>query len=114
VEFFWFVGGQGGAGGGGESNGFASEGRGYEGGRSCGKDYNGRCGDRGGRNIDRYMRELDGVALPKEDFDNLIPFEKNLYVVHPVVAALLDHEVSTYKRREITVEGHDVPKSYYI
>ena len=89
--FFWFVGGWGGACGGVESNGFASEGRGYEGGHSCGKDYNGRCGDRGGRNIDRYTRELDGAALPNEYFDNLIPFEKNLYVEHLAVAALLDH-----------------------
>jgi ATP-dependent RNA helicase DDX5/DBP2 len=41
----------------------------------------------------------------------LIPFEKNFYVEHPAVAALSDHEVSAYrKRREITVEGRDVPK----
>jgi ATP-dependent RNA helicase DDX5/DBP2 len=108
---FWFVGGQGGAGGGGESNGFSSEGRGYEGGRSGGKDYDGRRGGRGSRNIDRYTRELDGAALPKEDFNNLIPFENNLYVEHPTMSSLLDHEVSACKICEITVEGHDVPKS---
>ena len=109
--FFWFVGGRGGAGGGGESNGFSSKGRVFEGGRSGRKDYDGRRGGRDGRKIHRYTRELDGATLPKEDFDNLIPFEKNLYVEHPTLEAFLDHEVNACKRREITIEGHDVPKS---
>lgn len=102
----WGVGG-----GRGASNGFASGGRGYEGGHGGGRGYDGGRGGRGGRGIDRSRKELDTVALPKEDFDNLIPFEKNFYVEHPAVAALSDHEVIAYrKRREITVEGRDVPK----
>lgn len=43
--------------------------------------------------------------------DGLTPFEKNFYVESPSVAAMSDSEVEEYRqRREITVEGRDVPK----
>jgi ATP-dependent RNA helicase DDX5/DBP2 len=54
---------------------------------------------------------LDNIALPKQDFGNLVPFEKNFYFENPSIRALSEHEVVMYRtRREITVEGHDVPK----
>eukprot|EP01018_Ginkgo_biloba_P021807 Gb_31459 [translate_table: standard] len=67
----------------------------------------------GGGSFDgnRSKREFDSISLPKQDFDNLIPFEKNFYVEAPSVAALTEDEVRAYRsRREITVEGRDVPK----
>lgn len=43
--------------------------------------------------------------------DGLIPFEKNFYVESPEVEKMSEVEVEEYrKRREITVEGRDVPK----
>lgn len=49
--------------------------------------------------------------LPKEEFEGLTPFEKNFYVEHPAVAALTEEEVLAYRRRrDITVEGRDIPK----
>ena len=46
------------------------------------------------------------------DLDGLLtPFEKNFYVEAPSVAAMTEEEVEAYRRkREITVEGRDVPK----
>nr|GMC73163.1 DEAD-box ATP-dependent RNA helicase 20 [Ipomoea batatas] len=47
----------------------------------------------------------------KLDLDGLTPFEKNFYVESRSVAAMTDSEVEEYRRRrEITVEGRDVPK----
>ncbi|GLJ36565.1 hypothetical protein SUGI_0734970 [Cryptomeria japonica] len=103
----------GGRGGGGRGayNGFSSGGRGYEGGRGGGRGFSGGRGGRGSRDSERSRGELDSVNLPKEDFDNLIPFEKNFYVERPSVAALTDQEVSAYRRRrDITVEGREIPK----
>uniref|UniRef100_A0A0C9RVY8 RNA helicase n=1 Tax=Wollemia nobilis TaxID=56998 RepID=A0A0C9RVY8_9CONI len=102
----------GGYGGGrGAYNGFSAGARGYEGGRGGGRGYEGGRGGRGSRDSERSKRELDSVDLPKEEFDNLIPFEKNFYVERPSVAVLTEQEVNAYrKRREITVEGRDVPK----
>eukprot|EP01018_Ginkgo_biloba_P012656 Gb_23603 [translate_table: standard] len=72
----------------------------------------GGSGFRGGSFDDnRSKREFDSISLPKQDFNNLIPFEKNFYVEAPSVAALTEDEVRAYRsRREITVEGRDVPK----
>lgn len=43
--------------------------------------------------------------------DGLTPFEKKFYVESPSVAAMSEAEVEEYRlRREITVEGKDVPK----
>ncbi|KAI3684192.1 hypothetical protein L6452_33412 [Arctium lappa] len=47
----------------------------------------------------------------KVDLDGLTPFEKNFYVESPAVAKMSESEVEEYRtRREITVEGRDVPK----
>uniref|UniRef100_A0A0E0FXF1 RNA helicase n=1 Tax=Oryza nivara TaxID=4536 RepID=A0A0E0FXF1_ORYNI len=87
----------GGAGGGGW-------GRGGGGGGGAG-GYRGGGGRGGGRDA------LDSLSLPKPDFRSLIPFEKNFYVECHAVQAMSDMDVSQYRRqRDITVEGHDVPK----
>jgi len=79
-------------------------GRGGRGGSSGGG--RGR-GGRGGKSKD----DLDNLMLPKQDFKNLVPFEKNFYVEGPEVQAMSEQEVTVYRaRREITVEGRDVPK----
>ncbi|KAL6613954.1 hypothetical protein ACP70R_036224 [Stipagrostis hirtigluma subsp. patula] len=86
----------GGYGGGGRGGGWSGRGGGYGGG--------GRGGGRG-------RDGLDTLALPKPDFRSLIPFEKNFYVESPSVQAMSESEVAQYRRlRDITVEGHDVPK----
>ncbi|MBA0594949.1 hypothetical protein Gorai_011832, partial [Gossypium raimondii] len=57
-------------------------------------------------------RDYDGAEPPRKlDLDGLTPFEKNFYIESPLVAAMSDAEVEDYRRRrEITVEGRDVPK----
>ncbi|GAB4860655.1 Envelope glycoprotein gp160 [Ancistrocladus abbreviatus] len=76
--------------------------RSFDGGRGVG---GGRGGRAGGRD------ELDNISLPKQDFRNLVQFEKNFYVESPAVQAMSEQEVMIYRaRREITVQGHDVPK----
>lgn len=43
--------------------------------------------------------------------DGFQSFEKNFYVESPSVASMTDEEVVAYRiKREITVEGRDVPK----
>lgn len=57
-------------------------------------------------------RDIDGLESPrKPDLDGLTPFEKNFYVESPSVAAMSEKDVEDYReRREITIEGRDVPK----
>ena len=56
-------------------------------------------------------RDLDSIQLRKEDFRGLPAFEKNFYHEHPAVTARTDAEIAAYRaRREIHIEGHDVPK----
>lgn len=57
-------------------------------------------------------RDYDGAESPKKlDLDGLTPFEKNFYVESPGIAAMTEREVEEYRRRrEITIEGRDVPK----
>lgn len=98
--------GEGGAGGGrGGRGGYG----GHDGNRSFGA---GRGGGRGGRQGGwSSQRDHDKFDLRKPNFSQLMPFEKNLYVESPFVAAMSEHEVITYRaRRDITVEGDDVPK----
>lgn len=79
------------------------------GGRGGRGGYGGRGGGagRGGKSRD----DLDNIMLPKQDFKNLVPFEKNFYVERPEVQAMSEQEVIVYRaRRDITVEGRDVPK----
>lgn len=82
-------------------------------GRGSGRVFDGgRGGGRGGsRDFGKSRDELDSVALPKQDFQDLIHFEKNFYVESPSVQAMSEQEVVFYRRsRDITVEGRDVPK----
>ena len=58
-------------------------------------------------------KELDGsgAALSKQELDGLTPFEKNFYIESPSVASMTESDVEAYRRRrQITVEGRDVPK----
>ncbi|XP_027168933.1 DEAD-box ATP-dependent RNA helicase 30 [Coffea eugenioides] len=78
---------------------------GFDGGRGGGSS------GRGGRHGSRARDDLDNLALPKQEFGNLVPFEKNFYVESPSVRAMTEQEVAVYRaRREMTVDGHDVPK----
>ncbi|XP_031375976.1 DEAD-box ATP-dependent RNA helicase 30-like isoform X2 [Punica granatum] len=88
---------------GGRGGGRGAGGRGFDGSRG---------GGRGGRHGGPLPRgDLDNVSLPRQDFRHLVPFEKNFYVESPAVRAMSEHEVMTYRsRRDITVEGHDIPK----
>nr|CAB3471864.1 unnamed protein product [Digitaria exilis] len=50
-------------------------------------------------------------ASAAAELDGLPRFEKNFYVESPAVAGMTEDEVEAYRRRrEITVEGRDVPK----
>ncbi|XP_010550696.1 PREDICTED: DEAD-box ATP-dependent RNA helicase 30 [Tarenaya hassleriana] len=67
----------------------------------------GGWGRRGGSN----HGELDNVSLPRQNFGNLVPFEKNFYVECPSVQAMTEQDVAMYRSsRDISVEGRDVPK----
>ncbi|KAH7550517.1 hypothetical protein JRO89_XS13G0206400 [Xanthoceras sorbifolium] len=67
----------------------------------------GRHGGGGGG----HRGDLDNISLPKQDFGNIIPFEKSFYIESPSVRAMTETEVMMYRaRKEITVEGHDIPK----
>ncbi|XP_062087672.1 DEAD-box ATP-dependent RNA helicase 20 [Humulus lupulus] len=57
-------------------------------------------------------KDYDGGESPKKfDLEGLSHFEKNFYVESPTVAAMSERDVEEYRlRREITVEGRDVPK----
>lgn len=92
-------------GGGGRGGGHG----GHGGNRSFG---GGRGGGRGGRQGGwSSQREFDRFDFPKPNFDQLVPFEKNLYVESPFVAAMSEQEAMAYRaRRDITVQGDDVPK----
>ncbi|KAM7272607.1 hypothetical protein ACFE04_027270 [Oxalis oulophora] len=55
--------------------------------------------------------DIDNIALPRQDFRNLVPIEKNFYVEDLAVRAMSEMEVMMYRsKRDISVEGHDVPK----
>ncbi|GJM92119.1 hypothetical protein PR202_ga08550 [Eleusine coracana subsp. coracana] len=101
--------------GGGDYPRFGQGGRGRGGGgwngRGGGGYGGGGYGGGGGRGGGRGRDGLDTLALPKPDFRSLTPFEKNFYMESPSVQAMSESEVAQYRRlRDITVEGHDVPK----
>ncbi|KAJ3678316.1 hypothetical protein LUZ60_002119 [Juncus effusus] len=78
-----------------------------------GSSHISRGGGRGGRGGGgaRSRDDLDNIRLPKQDFKNLRPFRKDFYIESPSVQAMPEQEVMIYRsRRDITVEGHDVPK----
>ena len=64
------------------------------------------------RSSSSSRKDYDGGDSPKKfDLDGLPHFEKNFYVESPSVAAMSEREVEEYRqRREITVEGRDIPK----
>ncbi|KAL8226197.1 hypothetical protein R6Q57_018754 [Mikania cordata] len=66
----------------------------------------------GGYNSSSSKRESETNEPQRTvDLDGLTPFEKNFYVESPNVAKRSESEVDEYrKRKEITVEGRDVPK----
>ncbi|KAE9601419.1 hypothetical protein Lal_00024110 [Lupinus albus] len=99
-----FISGRGGGRGG--NYGFRGSGRGGMGGRSYGSG-----GGRGGRHGGSSKGDLDNISLPRQDFRNLVPFEKNFYVESHSVSAMSEQEVMHYRAtREITVQGNDVPR----
>lgn len=108
-----------GRGGGRAGNGPVSD-RKHDMGRGRGGGGGGRAGAHGFRGSARgggrhgggsSRDDLNNIALPKQDFKNLVPFEKNFYVECPAVRAMSEQEVLHYRAsREITVQGNDVPK----
>ncbi|XP_077227569.1 DEAD-box ATP-dependent RNA helicase 20-like [Tasmannia lanceolata] len=108
-----------GGGGRGFDSGRGGGGRGFDGGRGGGggrgfergrgRSFDGGRGRGGGRGGGRG--ELNSISLPKENFDNLPPFEKNFYLESASLQAMSEQDVIVYRRaRDITVEGRDVPK----
>ncbi|XP_073122176.1 DEAD-box ATP-dependent RNA helicase 20 isoform X1 [Henckelia pumila] len=67
----------------------------------------------GSRSSSSAKREYEGGALSpprKLELDGLTPFEKNFYSESPAVASMSESEVEEYRRRrEITVEGKNIP-----
>lgn len=74
--------------------------------------FGGASGYGGARSSSSRRVDYDGAESPRKlDLDGLTPFEKNFYAESPEVAAMSEREVEEYRlRREITVEGRDVPK----
>ena len=66
----------------------------------------------GGARSSSSRRDYDGAETPRKlDLDGLTPFEKNFYAESASVAEMSERDVEEYRRRrEITVEGRDVPK----
>ncbi|KAL5728792.1 RNA helicase [Ranunculus cassubicifolius] len=67
------------------------------------------------RSSSSYKKELETTSSssPKKlvDLDGLTHFEKNFYIESPSIAAMNEEEVDAYRlKRQITVEGKDVPK----
>lgn len=65
-----------------------------------------------GYNPSSSKKDYESSEPPRKvDLDGLTPFEKNFYVESSNVAKMSENEVEEYrKKREITVEGRDVPK----
>ncbi|KAG1680759.1 hypothetical protein FOA52_008092 [Chlamydomonas sp. UWO 241] len=77
----------------------------------CGGGY--RPYEAGGRTSATTSGRSDthGMNMPRQDFSNLPPFDKNFYLEHPAVTARSDEEVAAYRaKREIHVNGPGVPK----
>ncbi|KAJ7945822.1 DEAD-box ATP-dependent RNA helicase [Quillaja saponaria] len=81
------------------------------GGGGRGFDSRGGVSGRGGRHGGSSRGDLDNITLPHQDFGNVVPFEKNFYIESPSVRVMSEHEVMLYRAsRDITVQGHDVPR----
>lgn len=74
--------------------------------------FGGSTGYGGSVRSSSSRKDYEGGESPrKPDLDGLTPFEKNFYVESPTVAAMSERDVEEYRqRREITVEGRNVPK----
>lgn len=74
--------------------------------------FGGATGYGGSARSSSSRKDYDGAESPRKlDLDGLTPFEKNFYVESPEVEGMTEREVEEYRqRREITVEGRDVPK----
>eukprot|EP00252_Welwitschia_mirabilis_P007090 TRINITY_DN1815_c0_g1_i2.p1 TRINITY_DN1815_c0_g1~~TRINITY_DN1815_c0_g1_i2.p1 ORF type:complete len:514 (-),score=87.68 TRINITY_DN1815_c0_g1_i2:990-2531(-) len=98
----------GGRGSGGSSGFTGGRGSGFPGGRASGSV---RRSDSSFREGNFGKKDVDNVELPKERFEDVTPFEKNFYREHQSVAELSEYDVREYRRRrDIAVEGHDIPK----
>ncbi|KAL2515269.1 DEAD-box ATP-dependent RNA helicase 30 [Forsythia ovata] len=94
--------------GGGRSGRGGNFGSGRSGGRSS---FHGGRGGSDWRGSRPRGDDLDNIALPKQDFGNLVPFRKDFYIESPSVSAMTEQEVAMYRaRRDITVQGNDIPK----
>ena len=101
---------------GGNSNGGGSGGGGYGSGNrfrnSAGSNSSGGGNMSGGR----FSRNGSGQAgnrlrKPNWEMHTLRPFKKDFYVAHPTVQNRSPFEVEQFRRaKEITVEGHEVPR----
>ncbi|XP_071733501.1 DEAD-box ATP-dependent RNA helicase 20-like [Rutidosis leptorrhynchoides] len=80
------------------------------------RDRKSDSGFGGGSSVGGYssssIRDNESSEAPRKlDLDGLTPFEKNFYVESPNVVKMSESEVEEYRtKREITVEGRDVPK----
>lgn len=74
--------------------------------------FGGSTGYAGSVRSSSGKKDYESTEPPRKlDLDGLTRFEKNFYVESPEVAAMSEKEVEEYRqRREITVEGRDVPK----
>ncbi|XP_022987231.1 DEAD-box ATP-dependent RNA helicase 20-like [Cucurbita maxima] len=84
---------------------------GFGGRRGGGTGFEGRVGGSGAGRGGSSRGDLDNIVLPSQNFGDLVPFEKNFYTECPSVRAMTESEVKMYReRRDIRVEGYDVPK----
>ncbi|XP_078428923.1 DEA(D/H)-box RNA helicase family protein [Wolffia australiana] len=77
--------------------------------------YRDRRSDVGLGSSQSYVRSSEASSQREKktssELDGFTPFEKNFYVETPSVASMTHEEVEAYRRRrEISVEGRDVPK----
>lgn len=84
---------------------------GFGGGRGGGTGFDSRGGGRGAGRGGSSRGDLDNIVLPSQNFGNLVPFEKDFYTECASVRAMTESEVKIYReRRDIRVEGYDVPR----
>ncbi|KAJ7515945.1 hypothetical protein O6H91_22G035500 [Diphasiastrum complanatum] len=56
-------------------------------------------------------RTVESIVLPQQKFDKLPELKKDFYAEHPAVTAMKEDEVIAYRRkREMTVQGSNIPK----
>jgi ATP-dependent RNA helicase DDX5/DBP2 len=96
----------GGGGGGGDYGGGGYGGGGGSAAYGNGSSYGGGGGGYGGESS--LGSNLQNIDFSKEQ---LVPFEKDFYMEHPVVSKRSDREAEDWRAsKHIVVKGHDVPK----